>query len=100
MTETQNIQIACMSLMWGYDLPNERLDGWLADVSAAGYQGAATFENELLRWHKGMSLAERLADRGLGLASIDWIINPHLHIDHCGGNAHFPTATVVIQANE
>ena len=30
------------------------------------------FESELLPWNGEMSLADRLADSGLGLASVDW----------------------------
>lgn len=28
------------------------------------------------------------------------VINSHLHIDHCGGNRHFPEATVVVHEKE
>ena len=33
-------------------------------------------------------------------ASIDYVINSHLHIDHCGGNSHLPNATVIVQRAE
>ena len=44
MSETVDIKLACMSLMWGGDLPNEEMPAWIDDVSAAGYAGVATFE--------------------------------------------------------
>ena len=53
-----------------------------------------------LEWFEGMDVATRLKAINVDPASINWIINSHLHIDHCGGNAHFPNATVIIQASE
>jgi glyoxylase-like metal-dependent hydrolase (beta-lactamase superfamily II) len=40
--------------------------------------------------------------RRLDVASerIDFIINSHLHFDHCGGNAQLPNATLLIQRRE
>ena len=58
-------------------------------------------EGELgLEWFEGMDIATRLKAIEVDPASIDWIVNSHLHIDHCGGNAHLPNATVIIQALE
>jgi len=34
--ETPNIRFACMSLMWGWDLPVEKLAAWMGDVKTAG----------------------------------------------------------------
>jgi len=31
---------------------------------------------------------------------VRWIINSHLHADHCGGNASVPNATVIVQRRE
>lgn len=31
---------------------------------------------------------------------IDFVINTHLHYDHCGGNKYFPNATYVVQKTE
>ena len=53
-----------------------------------------------LQWFEGMDIATRLCAIGVDPASIDWIVNSHLHIDHCGGNAHLPNATVVVQQRE
>jgi glyoxylase-like metal-dependent hydrolase (beta-lactamase superfamily II) len=53
-----------------------------------------------LQWFEGMDIATRLKAIDVDPASIDWVINSHLHIDHCGGNAHLPNATVVIQKAE
>ena len=72
MTEKQNIKIACMSLMWGFETTEEMLERWLGDVAQAGYEGAATFSDVLLTSCKKWSFAQRLSDLGLGLASIDW----------------------------
>ncbi|MFZ4382104.1 MAG: N-acyl homoserine lactonase family protein [Sandarakinorhabdus sp.] len=53
-----------------------------------------------LEWFEGMDIATRLRAIEIDPASIDWIINSHLHIDHCGGNAYLPNATVIVQARE
>lgn len=53
-----------------------------------------------LEWFEGMDIATRLKAIQVDPASINWIINSHLHIDHCGGNAHFPNATMVVQSSE
>lgn len=53
-----------------------------------------------LQWFEGMDIATRLRAIDIDPASIDWIINSHLHIDHCGGNSHFPNATMIVQAPE
>ena len=40
-------------------------------------------------------------DKGdLDLASVDLIVNTHLHFDHCGGNALFPGVPIHVQASE
>ena len=53
-----------------------------------------------LQWFEGMDIATRLRAIDVDPESIDWIVNSHLHIDHCGGNVHFPRATVIVQARE
>ncbi|WP_068072482.1 N-acyl homoserine lactonase family protein [Novosphingobium lentum] len=53
-----------------------------------------------LQWFEGMDIATRLKAIDVDPASIDWIVNSHLHIDHCGGNAHLPNATVIVQRRE
>jgi N-acyl homoserine lactone hydrolase len=47
-----------------------------------------------------MEIAARLRSIDVDPASITFIINSHFHIDHCGGNATIPNATVVAQARE
>jgi N-acyl homoserine lactone hydrolase len=53
-----------------------------------------------LQWFEGMEIAARLRAIDIDPASINWIINSHLHIDHCGGNASLPNATVIVQSKE
>jgi glyoxylase-like metal-dependent hydrolase (beta-lactamase superfamily II) len=45
-------------------------------------------------------LSARLRAAGIDPADIRWVINSHLHCDHCGGNASFPNATIVVQRKE
>lgn len=45
-------------------------------------------------------IAARLRAVEVDPASIQWIINSHFHVDHCGGNASIPNATIIVQAQE
>ena len=51
-------------------------------------------------FHESNAFAARLRAAGIDPAQVRWIINSHLHADHCGGNASFPNATVVVQRAE
>jgi N-acyl homoserine lactone hydrolase len=53
-----------------------------------------------LQYFEGMEVAARLKAINVDPASINWIINSHLHIDHCGGNATLPNATIIVQSRE
>ena len=53
-----------------------------------------------LQWFEGMDIATRLKAIDVDPASVNWIVNSHLHIDHCGGNALLPNAAVLIQRRE
>ena len=53
-----------------------------------------------LQWFEGQEIAARLKSIDVDPASIDWVINSHLHIDHCGGNASLPNATMIVQSRE
>ncbi len=45
-------------------------------------------------------IAEALAGAGLRAGEVDVVVNCHLHFDHCGGNAAFTRAPVVVQSVE
>lgn len=47
-----------------------------------------------------MDIAARLRAMDVDPGKIRWIVNSHLHGDHCGGNGLIPNATVVVQAEE
>ena len=48
----------------------------------------------------GEDIASRLEAFGVDPNKINFIINSHLHFDHCGGNANIPNARLVIQKRE
>lgn len=58
---------------------------------------ARIFEVE---FQPGEEVAARLAGLDLDPASIDYVINSHLHFDHAGGNASLPRASLVVQRRE
>jgi len=45
-------------------------------------------------------IASRLEALQIDLRSIRYLVNSHLHFDHCGGNSLVPNATVLIQRKE
>jgi glyoxylase-like metal-dependent hydrolase (beta-lactamase superfamily II) len=59
---------------------------------AAGF-GLPTFE-------PGEDVAGRLRAFGVDPDRIDYLINSHLHIDHCGGNAAIRNARLLVQRRE
>jgi len=48
----------------------------------------------------GTDIASQLARLGLAPSDIRYVVNSHLHYDHCGGNSFFPNATLVVHAKE
>lgn len=53
-----------------------------------------------VHFRPGEEITARLAAIGIDPASIDYIVNSHLHFDHTGGNELFPNARMVIQRVE
>jgi glyoxylase-like metal-dependent hydrolase (beta-lactamase superfamily II) len=49
---------------------------------------------------QGAEIDAQLALIGLKPADIRYVVNSHLHYDHCGGNAFFPNATLIVHAKE
>ena len=46
------------------------------------------------------SLSEALADIGLRREEVAAVVNTHLHFDHCGENALFPSVPIYVQRRE
>ena len=46
------------------------------------------------------NLKTQLAQHNLKTEDIDIVVNTHLHFDHCGNNALFPNAKIIVQADE
>ena len=67
MTAAPPIKLACMNLMWGCNVPTERMVAWLGDSAAAGYEGVATFDRDLIRFTAEGDFRQRLADLNLQL---------------------------------
>lgn len=45
-------------------------------------------------------LADALDTAGVGVEDVRWVINCHLHFDHCGGNSAFVGRPVIVQSVE
>jgi glyoxylase-like metal-dependent hydrolase (beta-lactamase superfamily II) len=48
----------------------------------------------------GEEVSARLEHAGVAPGEIRWLVQSHLHFDHCGGNALIPNATLVVQRRE
>jgi N-acyl homoserine lactone hydrolase len=48
----------------------------------------------------GDDIVSRLSALGLKPSDIRYVVNSHLHYDHCGGNNAFPDATMIVHAKE
>ena len=46
------------------------------------------------------NVVTQLSKLGIVPKDIDYIVNSHFHIDHVGGNKHFPDATIVVHEKE
>ena len=76
---TNNIKLAYMSLMWSHgNLVTEDFSGWLDEVAEAGYNGVSLFQEQLDRVMEDLAVEQLLSDRQLGLASVNYGIDPTL----------------------
>jgi len=71
-------------------------------VTDAGATFASTPYANLIEpiMSKDDHIQRRLAELGLRCEDITYVVNSHLHFDHCGGNRFFRAATIVVQRAE
>lgn len=69
-------------------------------VDTAGYVGDLLAALHVFDYTAGENLSARLRGIDVDPGSIDYVINSHLHFDHCGGNAEAPNAEIVLQKRE
>ena len=53
-----------------------------------------------IHYEENEDVAARLAALDVGVEDITWLVNSHLHFDHCGGNDAIPNAPIVVQKKE
>jgi N-acyl homoserine lactone hydrolase len=53
-----------------------------------------------VRSQAGDDVVGQLATLGLHPADVTHVANSHWHFDHCGGNEHFPDASILVQQRE
>jgi len=53
-----------------------------------------------IRSQVGDDVVSQLARAGLQPDDITYVVNSHLHFDHCGGNEFFPHSTILVQKPE
>lgn len=62
--------------------------------------GLADDETEAHYRPRRRPLTEALSAAGAAVGEVRWIVNCHLHLDHCGGNPAFVGRPIVVQAVE
>ena len=79
----------------GFVILHDTLGAVLVDTGCGG-------PDELLREYRvvNRTVAGALALHGLSPADITMVVNTHLHFDHCGQNAAFPHAPILVQRAE
>jgi N-acyl homoserine lactone hydrolase len=79
----------------GYVIRHEQLGVILVDTGCGGPE-------EVLRYFGvvNRAVADALADHDLSPADVTMVINTHLHFDHCGQNAAFAHAPLMVQRAE
>lgn len=65
-----------------------------------GYWGRAAEKITVPHFAPDETLLARLALAGLAPADVRYVVNSHLHNDHCGMNRFFPQATVLVRRAE
>jgi N-acyl homoserine lactone hydrolase len=68
----------------------------VAEDAAARWGGMAKFITPIMG--PSDNVLAGLSGLGLGAEDIDLVVNSHLHPDHCGCNAFFKKATVIVHA--
>lgn len=64
------------------------------------YLGEAFHKYEQCHFAPGEEISARLRAMDIDPDKIEFVVNSHLHFDHCGGNALLPNATVIVQRRE
>lgn len=65
-----------------------------------GRMGEGRAQRIRIRSQVGDDVVSQLARLGLRPDDITYVVNSHLHFDHCGGNEFFPQATMLVQKPE
>jgi N-acyl homoserine lactone hydrolase len=72
----------------------------LARADPVGRLGAERARRIGVRSGAGDDVVTELGRLGLTPEDVRYVVNSHLHFDHCGGNEFFPRATFLVQARE
>ena len=81
-------------LLWDTGI-NERclsdLGGYLGPIMAKAFEAVGTPDS---------LMPARVEQAGFAVDDIRWVVNSHLHFDHCGCNRSYPVSSWVVRARE
>ena len=66
----------------------------------AGYLGERLAGMTTVHFEPGEEIAARLESVDVDIANVDYVVNSHLHFDHCGCNSAACNAPVIVQRRE
>ena len=69
-------------------------------LDPVGRLGEARAKRFGVKSAEGEDVVPQLARLGLTPDDVDYVVNSHLHFDHCGGNEFFPHSTFLVQKAE
>ncbi len=75
------------------------LRGGLSDTADPGHAAYAAWKINV-ELPAGADISSRIAAIGRDVSEVQFVINSHLHFDHCGGNHQVPNAPLLIQKRE
>ena len=71
-----------------------------ARIDPIGRLGLERSRRLIVKSGEGEDVVPQLARLGLTPDDVTYVVNSHLHFDHCGGNEFFPHATFLVQKPE
>ena len=101
--ETGHLTVPVCSYLISHPKGNVVFDTGLhvdTQTDQISYIGAEFHKYEQCHFQPGEEISERLKQMQISPESVNYVVNSHLHFDHCGGNGLLPNADIIVQYKE